>query len=1013
MNDKSTMRINLKNRNNSGHKPYNWLLAVVLLTGFFLFGPGLFAQEKNQESLQVGRAVLSLDGSWQIVFDRHNQGRKHEWVQPGDFPMDQIRQIDVPACWETIEKDYEGVAFYRRTFDVPGKWKGKRVRLQFDAVNYRAEVWLNHTALGFHDGGYTPFEFEVDEVLNYQKENTLILRVVGPILMEDKTIDGIGKMETPQWRGAIAGGIWQPVRLVATDDLYVDDVYIEPKISSNTARFNLDIRNASERSVPAQVEVTVRPLEAMDQLAARITKTWKLKPGSNKKSWTLEIDDVKYWSPEHPFLYQGQVRVSSKGRVSDTWQTRFGMREFTIRDNQFYLNGQPIYLKATFFEGLYPNKLAYPDSRGMAIREIKLAKQAGFNMIRPWRKPPPPMWLDLADSLGVMTVGSPAVECMDFPFESAQLAHWIEKEVRETILRDRNRACIVQWELFNEIKRPVLERLLHPMTVVAQSLDSTRLILDESGGWARGANMFLPYESEPYKFNDIHDYPGPMINAEVYNKLILAGRRTHQQMREMGLTGRLPGRNVVPGLMTYFSELGYGSLPNLVENNEAFAQTGNPIVPAAEYHRRLADQHRQVLEESGFDRIYSDLERFCRGTQRIHGRANKRMIEAVRVNPNVKGYCVHALTAGDWIMGAGLLDLWRNPKEYVYQQTKEANQPRLVSIRVRPRNVYGGDPANISIKGVNEKEAFVGHLVVQVKDHKGAVVFRDEKQVNLEARINDLYEHNLDTRALEGQYRVEARLVNDQDRPITQNDFPFHVFDKKQLVVPGTGLAVLDPDGVLKPFLKEQGMAFEDFDADTPLSLPVLVARTHARNQAERERFDELKQFIRRGGRAVYMNQGGWNAPFGKAGPAPDVLPVEARIKQARGNWNGVPHIVTDHPIFEGLPVDQMMGPVYEHVWAKTTLLDLKGETVVGSIGYDWFPDYDLQKRHYIGQGDTWWGKDMATVPAGKGYCIITTMRIIQNLGADPVADQIFYNMIGYVTHHTANTSQSINHVKP
>ena len=61
------------------------------------------------------------------------------------------------------------------------------------------------------------------------------------------------------------------------------------------------------------------------------------------------------------------------------------MREFTIRDKQFYLNGRPIYLKATFFEGLYPRGLARPDSWEMAVREIRLAKEAGFNMIRPWR----------------------------------------------------------------------------------------------------------------------------------------------------------------------------------------------------------------------------------------------------------------------------------------------------------------------------------------------------------------------------------------------------------------------------------------------------------------------------------------------------------------------------------------------------------------------------------------------------------------------------------------------------
>ena len=292
------------------------------------------------------------------------------------FPRERIRDIAVPSCWELMEKDYEGVAFYRHAFKVPANWAGKTVRLHFDAVNFRSEVWLNDTAVGMHEGGFTPFEFRVDDLLKFDGENTLMLRVVGPILMQDKRVDGMGPMETPQWRGAITGGIWQPVRLIATGDIYVKDVFIEPN-------------------------------------------------------------------------------------------------------------------KATFFEGLYPVKLAYPDSREMAIREIQLAKDAGFNMIRPWRKPPPPMWLDLADEMGVLTVGSLAVECMDLPIESASLSGWVENEVRESILRDRNRTCVVQWELFNEVteRQPNLQRLLHPVSVLARQLDPMRLILDESGGWRKARHV--------------------------------------------------------------------------------------------------------------------------------------------------------------------------------------------------------------------------------------------------------------------------------------------------------------------------------------------------------------------------------------------------------------------------------------------------------------------------------------------------------------------------------------------
>ena len=945
------------------------------------------------------RRLLSLDGRWEIIFDYNNVGRHADWHMDKVFSVQQAkRNINVPSCWEELEKDYEGVSFYRRRFNVPANWKGKVIHLHFDAVNFLSEVWINDMAVGFHEGGFTPFKFRIDKLIKAGGENTLILRVAGPILLQDKQVDGVGPMETPQWRGAIAGGIWQPVRLIATGDIYVKDVFIEPKISDSTATFHLELSHAGEKTIPARVEIAVRSVGGPDKVVADISKILDLKPGSNRQSWKLHIPDAACWSPDNPHLYRADVSVKYDSVVSDRWTARFGMREFTINDNRFYLNGKPLYLKATFFEGLYPVKLAYPDSREMAMREIKLAKDAGFNMIRPWRKPPPPMWLDLADEMGVLTVGSLAVECMDLPAESARLPAWVENEVRESIMRDRNRTCVVQWELFNELKRPVLKQLLHPMSMLARKLDPTRIILDESGGWAQGANLYLPYESEPTKFNDIHDYPGPQINEQVYNKLLLTGIKTHNQMRAMGLKGRLPGRNVVPGLMTFFSELGYGSLPDLVDNNNRFEKIGNPITPPFIYNRRLAYQHRQALKESGFDKIYPDLKQFCLDQQQIHGTANKRMIEAVRCNGLVIGYCVHALTAGDWIIGAGLLDLFRNPKTYAYEGTKAANQPRIIAVRMYPRNVYAGQGTNIEITSVNELEPVKGILKVEIVSDDNRTVITKKIPVNMESGITQLFKEKFDTKVLEGTYTLKAQIIAENGSLIAANQYSFDVFTKKCLAVPKHDIAVLDPGNSLKPFLKTSGIAFVEFDAGTDRSLPVFVSRTETKTKKQKALFGKLKEFIRAGGTAVYLQAGGQNAPWARAGKGPELLPVPVRIKAAIGLWLCIPHLVNDHPVFKGLPVNCMMGPAYENVWAQHTLLDVDGETIAGAIGFDFAPDFELSKRHYYGPGDTWWGSDMAVVSYGKGRCVLSQLRLLDNLGSDPMADKILFNLINWTT---------------
>ncbi|MHC4537294.1 MAG: glycoside hydrolase family 2 protein, partial [Planctomycetota bacterium] len=860
-----------------------------------------------------------------------------------------------------------------------------------------SEVWINDNAVGFHEGGFTPFKFRIDKLLKPAEENTLILRVAGPILMQNKSIDGIGKMETPQWRGAIAGGIWQPVKLIATDEILVRDVFIEPKISDNTATFHMELEHTGVKTNQAQLEVAVRSAKS-DSTVARMNKTLNIRPGSKKLSWTLNIPNVKYWSPDDPHLYHVDISITSGGKVSDRWTARFGMREFTIRNKRFYLNDKPIYLKATFFEGVYPTKLAYPDSKEMAAREIKLAKEAGFNMIRPWRKPPPKMWLDLCDEIGVMTVGSMAIECMDFPFESARLPVWVENEVRESILRDRNRTCVVQWELFNELKRPVLIQLLHPMSMLARKLDPTRMILDESGGWAQGASMFLPYESEPTKFNDIHDYPGPFVNDEIYQKLTLTGSITHDQMRAMGLKGRLPGRNVIPGLMSFFSELGYGSLPDLIDNNKRFETIGNPIVPPTVYHRRLADQHIKVLKDSGFDTIYPDLKQLCLDEQKIHGAANKRMIEAVRCNPNVKGYCIHALVAGDWIIGAGLLDLWRNPKTYAYECTKAASRPRIISIRMLPRNIYAERGTKIEITGVCELASIKGTLKMEIVSDDDSIVFTKQADVNMATGIKQLFSEQFDTNSLKGTYTLKAKITAEDGLKITENEYDFDVFTPEQLAVPEKRIAVLDPSNSLKSFLQKSGIAFEEFSPATDLSLAVFVSRTQAKTKEQGTLFGELRKFITSGGTAVYFQAGGTYVKWGTAGKASNLLPVKLRLKRGLGHWMGHPRFVKHHPLFDGLPSDCIMGQVYENVWPQHSLMDIEGETLAGTIGIDWFPDYDLERRHYYGPGDVWWGSDMAIAPVGKGQCILSQFRLVDNLGTDPVADRILYNLIEFAS---------------
>lgn len=947
------------------------------------------------------RETQSLDGTWEIVFDPDNEGRAGDWQAEEVFSgLKGRREISVPSCWEEIEQDYEGVGFYGRRFTVPKNWEGKTVWIEFDAVNYIAEVYLNDHVVGRHEGGYGPFEFRVDDLLKHGEENFLGLRVIGPIVAQDKVIDGIGWSDMPHWRGAIAGGIWQSVRLVATGTVFVGDVFVVPQLKDDTADIQVVLDNADESGREVEVEVAIRSAEGSSKQVAKKSAKLNLVPGSNEAEWTLEIPDARYWSPEDPHLYTASVRIAEGGAVHDVEEVRFGMRELTIRDKRFELNGEPIYIKAAFFEGLYPTKLALPDSEDMARREIQLAKECGFNMIRPWRKPPPPMWLDLCDEMGVMVVGGLPIECMKrWPTVTPHLRDRIENEVRSGVLRDRNRACIVQWEIFNEIGREDLERLKHPASMLARQLDPSRLILDESGGFAGGSNIYLPGRFEPEVFNDVHSYPGAPMNDLYYDKFLTLSK-TPEEIEAMGLAeGRFTGSHTTPGRLTVVSEIGYGSLPDLVDNNKRFAESGNPLVPPYRYHKQMAEWIRGALKESGLDEVYPDLQKFCLDQQEIHSQANKRMLEAIRSNSGTGGYAVHALTGGDWVLGAGLLDLFRNPKGS-YSGTKEANQPRYLALRVRPRNVYAERGAKITVTGINDLDGVAGRISIDVVSADGESVLSTEEQASLGSGISSLFEDELDTAKMAGAYTVKTRLTGKDGLLVAENAVDIDVFTKEQLAPPKAKIAVLDVNNSLRPFLKEMGVPFVEFNPNTPKTLPVFVSKAFAGNPQAKGRFAALEKFVRQGGTAVYLETVQRWAPNPLGGgrpPKPEVLPIEMEIQAGKGLWVGVSHVVRDHPVFDGLPANRMMGQVYENVWAPQNLKGVGGEIIVGSVSHGWYQG-EKDKQNHIGPSPAWYGMDLGIVPHGKGRYVLSVLRIVENLGEDPVADRLLVNLIRFAT---------------
>ncbi|MCL5745050.1 MAG: hypothetical protein M1541_14185 [Acidobacteria bacterium] len=183
--------------------------------------------------------------------------------------------------------------------------------------------------------------------------------------------------------------------------------------------------------------------------------------------------------------------------------------------------------------------------------------------------------------------------------------------------------------------------------------------------------------------------------------------------------------------------------------------------------------------------------------------------------------------------------------------------------------------------------------------------------------------------------------------------------------------AVLDAKHQLTPFLQSHGLRYSAFTGAE--NLPVIVA--------DGAPFARVSDYVAGGGTAVFLNVS-----------STQLSAFQARLRPARGNWDPVNHGVRPHPIFDGLPAGDFMGQTYLNVCANETIQGIAEPPVVGSLSFDF--GQGTMERNYTGPKDAWWGSDMVVVPQGKGRVLLSTLHITENLGKDPVADKLLYNIV-------------------
>lgn len=361
----------------------------------------------------------------------------------------------VPSSWITYDPElryYDGLMWYLKTFDAPAR-DGKRVFLRFGAADYNTQVYLNGKRVGTHEGGFTPFSFDVTDVLR-DKGNNLIVAV------DSKRSPDTVPPTVTDWE--TYGGITRDVRLVVTPQTFIDDTFIRlTKDGLIAADIGLEGEARANQPVEIAIPALKLTLKGTTDSSGRATMSARA-PAS-----------LKRWSPETPILYDVTVKSGQ-----DTVTDRIGFRTIEVRGEDILLNGQPVYLRGISMHeeefGVNPGRVITPQAARALLGEIKYGLNG--NYVRLSHYPHSEVMTRMADEMGLL-VWSEIPVYWTVKFDSPPVLKAAQRMQAENILRDRNRASIIIWSIGNETPISDARNAFYAaLARQARALDGTRLI---------------------------------------------------------------------------------------------------------------------------------------------------------------------------------------------------------------------------------------------------------------------------------------------------------------------------------------------------------------------------------------------------------------------------------------------------------------------------------------------------------------------------------------------------------
>jgi beta-glucuronidase len=430
-----------------------------------------------------------LTGLWRFRLDRAGEGRSAEWFRR---PLAQAQEMPVPASFNDVTadpavRDHVGDVWYQTTVRVPRGWDGQRVVLHFESATHRATAWVNDTEVISHEGGYTPFEAEVTDLVQAGDEARITV-VVNNTLSWQSIPPGVVEY-TPEGKRLRYfhdffnyAGIHRPVWLYTTGRCHLTDVTVVTGLAGahGSIEFRTEV-SGSDGADGAEVRVVLRDADGAEIATGR------------GPSGTLTVANVHRWAPGEGYLYDLEIQlIGDAGELLDNYHQSVGVRTVAVEGTRFLVNGEPFY-----FTGFGKHEDLAVIGKGhndaFLVHDFELLKWIGANSFRTSHYPYAEAVLDYADRQGIVVIDETAAVGMNMGLgggilgqqgyttfspetinERTRKVH--AQAIRELVARDKNHPSVVLWSIANEPESHTegAERYFEPLFELTRQLDPSR-----------------------------------------------------------------------------------------------------------------------------------------------------------------------------------------------------------------------------------------------------------------------------------------------------------------------------------------------------------------------------------------------------------------------------------------------------------------------------------------------------------------------------------------------------------